>query len=393
MVALSDLERFFKLFPLEGSKVPQYAFAGGSALLCWLHQKPDGRNHHDIDVVAFDRSFPSSLNKQNQFFRGGLTTNGLVGPSQQNSIPLQIIYGHYFDADNIPTLGDVRMFRTETTWLPVLSSEFIAVSKLTYPNVHRPYDFQDILSLNQNHCLQDFEYLSNLLAKTSLNRVIDLSHILNLRQERDLQEMMKSIHRELTKPFLYWDDVNVSILDALQVYILLDTEHELLGLSVEWQNFVNSFLAKTSFDGYAFQVAKLGLYLLVANITRVQNLNTIQDDIGFQEALTNAILLMSSNQPTLWLILAKTVFLSLRYLIQIENSSGCYFDHIWTPAILTHIIRRVFSKGSSRFEILAAIKMVLRELQMGKVSAMDCSRVLCDQLTTATIRHNVPLNQ
>src|SRR5439155_20548973 len=104
----------------------------------------------------------------------------------------------------------------------VLSPEFLVVSKLSYPNVHHPGDFQDILALHQYGCLRNAEYLSTLLMQTSLSQLIQTQDFTCLDKASDLQALVDSIYFQLVKRFLYWNDVNVDALNSFEIFVLLD---------------------------------------------------------------------------------------------------------------------------------------------------------------------------
>jgi hypothetical protein len=385
VIALSDLVRFVQLYPPGSLDDPLYAFAGGTALQCWLSAFVSNREYRDIDIYAFDAGFPTSTpdycSGDLHFFVGGFTQDGIVAYPKQAPISLQITRSGYFDSEVAPVESDIRSIEIKNTPVLVLSPEFIAVSKLSYPNVHRPYDFQDILVLNQNGCLQDFQYLSYILACTSLGKLISAQDLLGLRTEDDLEALVDFIHRELIVRFLYWDYVNVDALDRFQFFVLLDVGDDLLHLPSQMSQFIEAMLGETTLDGRGLQIAKLGLLFLVGGIPS-HGLGVLQNS-DFRELIRRGLALVV-NQPTFWLLLSKTIFTTLRQLARLEDLAGIQFDAIWSPTTMVRIMERILFKDPSRFILLSSAKAVCHDLATDQVSIPDCVNILYDLTAKST---------
>lgn len=377
MTTISDLVRLGQLYPPGSLDDPVYAFAGGTAVQCWLHHSTNDREHEDIDLFTFKPSFLKSIMgvdfRQTSFFLGGLTQEGIVAYSPAVPLQLQITRGSYFDSEISPTIEDVREVTIDETALLALSPEFIAVSKLSYPNVIRSCDFQDVLALNQSGCLQSAEYLSALLAQTSLGKLINAQDILGLNTHDDLQALMDSIHRQLIRRFLYWDRVNVDALNPFQFFVLLDMGDELFHLPADTYQFIDTMIARTTLEGRNLQIAKLGLHFLTVGIPN-QSLSVLQDS-EFQ-ALVRRGLALIPEQRTVWLSRCKIVFTTLRQLTRIEDFANRQFDSIWSPASLIKIVQRILFDDPSRFTLMTSVKSLYHDLETGQVSVSDCANLL-----------------
>ena len=152
MVKISDLLYLIQKYPFGSVDDPLYVFAGGTAVQCLLHDSMYQREYHDIDLSAFDSRFLKSIQKSRNdkttfFYNASLTIDGIIPYYCKYPIELQIIQGSYYDAEITPNMGDVRSKSISKNLISLLSPEFIIVSKLSYPNVHRLQDFRDILAL------------------------------------------------------------------------------------------------------------------------------------------------------------------------------------------------------------------------------------------------------
>lgn len=381
VVSIANLMRLGQLYPAGSLDDPIYAFSGGSAVQCWLHRCEYKREYHDIDIFTFKSCFPKSILSidlsQTPFFIGGFMQGGIVGYSPTVPIQLQICRGGYFDSEINPFVADVRQVTIHNTSILALSPEFIAVSKLSYPNVHRSCDFLDVLALRQYGYLQSYEYLSTLLAQTSLGKLIDTQDILNLKTENSLQMLVDAIHQQLIKRFLYWDRVNVDALNSSQFFVLLDMGDELFDLPINVLQFIDTMLETTTLNGRNLQIAKLGLHFLMIGIPS-QSLDVLKSP-SFQ-ALVQRGLALISKRPNFWLSGPKSVFMILHQLTLLEYLAGGHFDTIWSPDTLVRIMQRVLFHDLSRFVLITSIKSIYHDLKVGQISELDCTNLLHDLL-------------
>jgi hypothetical protein len=112
MIILSDLIRFGQQYPPGSLNDPNYAFAGGTAMQCWLHDPAKDRKHHDIDLFAFKidtlKSVVDTDFNQVSFFSGELKQDSILADNHTAPNKIQIIRGSYFDAEITPTRKDIR---------------------------------------------------------------------------------------------------------------------------------------------------------------------------------------------------------------------------------------------------------------------------------------------
>lgn len=368
MVSISEIVRLAQLYPIGSLDKPIYAFAGGTAVQCWLHNSTNDRKHYDIDIFAFNPHFLKDtlgvdLN-QPPFFIGGLAQDGIVAYSHSAPIKLQITRGSYFDAEITPTLEDVRSITIGQASLLALSPEFVVVSQLSYPNVHHPHYFQDVLALNQSNHLRNSDNLSILLAQTSLGKLIDANAILRVKTLDDLQALIDSIHYQLIKRFLYWDRVNVDALDPFQIFVLLDLDDELFNLPTDLYHFIDLVMKEIGLNGRELQMAKLGVHFLTIGIPS-QSLCVLQC-IEFQALIRQWVALLPRH-PDFWLLRTKNVLMTIQQLTRLEDFIGIRFSSIWKPDRLVKIIQRILFDEPSRLTVLTLVKSVYYDLQAGKI--------------------------
>jgi hypothetical protein len=67
MVRLVELLRLGQFYSPGSLSNPRYAFAGGSAVQCWLYASKQDREHHDIDIFAFETNFLSQCSLKPMF--------------------------------------------------------------------------------------------------------------------------------------------------------------------------------------------------------------------------------------------------------------------------------------------------------------------------------------
>ncbi len=372
MISLSDLVHLAHLYPPGSLEDPVYALAGGSAVQCWLQDSGRDREHHDIDLIAFHPRFlTSSLSvavRNDPFFVGELFQDSIIPLTDTAAVPLQITQGSYYDSEIIPTVTDVRSVAIGTTFLPALSPEFIAVSKLSYPNMHRLCDFRDVLALNQQGCLQDPTYLSDLLKRTSLGCMVSAQDILRLKTQDDLQALVDAIHAQLIRRFLYWEGANVDALDPFQFFVLLDMDEKLLQAPSEIEQFLETLFAKTLLSGRRLQIAKVGLYFLTIGVPSW--CLSILHHPDFRAVISHGLALLPQ-YPSLWLSLSKTVFMVFQELVQLERLAHQQLDWLWSPASLVKIIERIFFDDPSRLALLASLRFLCYAITTCQATNLD----------------------
>lgn len=368
MLCPSNLSQLGKMYPPGDLEDPTYAIAGGSAVLCWLHDEGIHRQHHDIDLFAFN---PQLLkvwigSDLPPLFSGSFSEKGIAFGAKTETIDLQIIQKSYFHSEIIPTLDNIRSVSIQDIHLLSLSPEFLIVSKLSYPCVHRPYDFQDVLALNQQMHLQASE-VTSLLEQTSLGKFMDPHDILRVKTWEDLQTFVLSIQRHMIRRFLHRQDIRVELLDPCQLFVLLDIEDEAFELPSNVIQFVASQLAGATSNVEKRQIARLGLYLLLMGIP-AQYVNGLLEHPEFQLLVTHLVF----KNPAHWLTNAKTVQMTLKRIMQIEELLGYSIEFVWHPTTLLGLIESTFFKGPSIFSLLAPLQAILFDLQRGNMRASDC---------------------
>lgn len=376
MVRLTELVRLGHFYSSGSLSNPIYAFAGGSAVQCWLYDSICDREHHDIDLFAFNANFLElcpGFNLRLPLIIGGLEQGGLVAYSPTAAIQVQIVKGVYYDSEIIPTIADVRMMIINETPLLVLSPEFISVSKLSYPNVHHSSDFQDVLSLNQHGVLQNTEYLSALLTQTSIGKLISVSDILKLKSQGDLQALVDSLHRQLIRRFLRWDRVHVDALAPLQFFVLLDVGDELFNVYPETLKFIDTILSRTSLHGRSLEIAKLGLHFLTMGIP--EQYREVMQEANFQTMIHRGFAMIPKHS-TPWLSRAKITLLTLQHLAYIEHLVDFQFAPIWNSDTLFRIMQRILFDDPSRFPLFMLIKSVYQDLKAGRDLISNCDEFL-----------------
>lgn len=117
MITLADITRFTRLYPTSFGD-PAYAFAGGSAVQCWLHGSIYNRKHNDIDIFAFDPNFIHSItgdtDNHNCFFSGSFPQDGVITGNQSTQSKIDIVRGGYYDSEITPDPIDVRQIIVNT---------------------------------------------------------------------------------------------------------------------------------------------------------------------------------------------------------------------------------------------------------------------------------------
>lgn len=393
-VQLSDLVNLASNHPQGSVSEPNYVFGGGSAIQSWLGDKANSRRlHHDIDLYVFQPLFfqkATGINlDQTPFFTGFLSQSNISTSALSDSIPIEASRDIYYDAEVIPALSDIRLVTVNGASLLALSPEFVAVSKLSYPNVHRLKDFEDILELNQQECLADIDRLSALLSKTSLSKLVTVPHIVGLISECDIALMIESIQRQLIGRFLFWDRVNVSMLSWPHVFVLLDLNRDVLDVPEYALKWIDMLVDGMTTSKHELNRSKLGLHLIVMGLSEYSPV--VLQDRHFQ-ALIHRWLPQSLERPSYWLARCKTLLRAFRQIHKISNLLG---EHKLNLVLSSDIISRVFSRicfdDPSRFVFLALLTRIYQDLLSERVASDDCLESLRSILSGAsTINYTAP---
>lgn len=261
----------------------------------------------------------------------------------------------------------------------MLSPEFIAISKLSYPNVHRSYDFEDVLALNQAGRLQNPEYLSVLLEQTSISKLIDVQNVLSLNDRIDLQNLLDYVHRQLIHRFLHCDFVNVDALNPFQFFVLLDIEGEVLSISPETAQLMENIIAGVTVSSRKFQIAKLGLVFLVRGIPDREVY--LLKNKAFQDLFQQALSLIP-DQPSTWLSRTKNVLMTFRQLGVLQKLIGCRCDPIWQPNAIITIMRRILFDDISRLTLLTSVRSIQHDLKANRIQPRRGKALLYNLLFT-----------
>lgn len=362
-VKLSDLSYLTKLYPPGSTDNPSYAFAGGSAVQCWLYGSQYDRDHNDIDIFCFNSNFAKTILKLNEYCNafsiGNFGRDGITIGNNQSHIPIHITQAGYFDSEIIPSISDTRQVMVHKTPFITLSPEFILVSKLSYPNVHRKRDLQDVIALCQNSRIQNAAHLSDLLDQTSLGKIINVKDILNLKTEAELQALHHFIHLQLIKRFLHWEFVNVEVLDPYQFFVLLDIGIDLIELSKRFQKFVNYLLSEVTLNNRIFQLAKLGITFITMKIP--YNMYDVLNREEFINLIRQAIP-MVERRPTYWISCSKTILLAFEEISSLKEKNQEELNSILTSDILIKIVEQILFKDVSRFSLITSLKAMNHDL-------------------------------
>ena len=273
------------------------------------------------------------------------------------------------------TLADVRSESIGSADVPVLSPEFIAVCLFSYPTVHRSASLLDFLALNQAGCLQNSHYLSDLLMRTSLGKLIVAQDMLGLRTRVDLQALLDSIQRQLIGRFLYWNRVHVEALNLFQFFVLLDIGEEAFNLPSDTVQFMDAIIGETLLSGRNLTIAKLGLHFLTMGIPP-EGL-AVLESADLQTLIRRGLTQVSGN-PDWWLARTKSILMTLRQLVSLENLVRLHFDILWKPASLTRIVQRVLFDDPSRLTLLSSVRAICHDLKTSQISSTECLELLTD---------------
>jgi hypothetical protein len=373
MIKVTDLAQLGLLFPSGSLDAPEYVITGGCAVLCWLHNTHYNREHGDIDLLVLDQEklrLPNEA-KSSPFFAGNLAQGGIVSASENPLIEFQLVDGIYFDSEISPKLRDMRTVNLQQIPLIVLSPEFLAISKFSYPNVHRFVDFFDVIALNKNGYLSESEYLNSLLLQTSLGQMIDAQDILQAKTAKDFHKLVDFIHLQLVRRFLYWEPINVELLDVLQCFVLIDMGDELQRISEDVIQLIGASMDGLLVSRRLRQLAMLGYCFLALELP----IGTLEEILRS----SNSLATVSRYLPThinSHLACFKRVMMILRTLRQIEALTNCQFNAVWQFDTIERILNRVLFTDSSRFTLLASVRTIYNDIIAGQTTISSCVNTL-----------------
>jgi len=361
MVDLSDIVSIIKYYPSTACNTHNYAISGGSAVLALLKGCTTNREHSDIDIVSFGYNFSLGEEELHPLFYGSLYTNGKIGEIQKEAIEIQILRNHYFHCEIYPTINDVCMVSTNGVSMPVLSPEFLAISKLAFPGVLRKCDFVDIFSLNRHHLLKNVDYLDQLLKSTSLGSLIDVKSILSLQSWQDVDDYIDTILRALIRKFLYLRGVNVEALHPFQIFTLIDLELQSLENTDDIDEFVDFIVSGRGIPSDFLQVARLIIYFLLLGVPCEFRQDLIKNKEF--EQMAHQLFFYHPNQR---LVAAKTIFLCHKQLRKMEAlnyfGENSQIKNIWDVNLLLYIMRKILFLDQSVFLLLAELKNIVFQL-------------------------------
>ena len=213
--------------------------------------------------------------------------------------------------------------------------------------------------------------------QTSMGKLITVNDVICVKNRNDLQDLIDSLHRQLIRRFLYWDDVNVDAMNPFQLFVLLDVFPESLYVSGEVIRFIDSILNSAHLSGRKLQISKLGLYFLTSNLP-TESLHILQNEK--LKALTLQGLATIPSRPSAWLSRTKTVFMVLQRLSCVEEMTQQKLKIIWESPTLLRIIRRILFDNLTRFTLYAPIASIHNYLKSGQVSTIQVNSLLSDLL-------------
>lgn len=354
MITVSDLLSLARVCPAGGLDVPPiYAVGGGSAVLCHLHNRGMS-TRGDIDLFVFEpTSFENDHGKMPAHAVRWLSAGSLaVTPLQEQNAEVHIVRGVWFDCEIAPGREDARWISIQSTNIPCLTPEYLAVSKLAYPNVHRSSDFSDVLLLNQNNQLQNMKSLERLLACTAFGQFLSPSDVTQLRSDDDLRQLIGEIQFHLIRRFLRSDLFNVEILTPKQVFVLVDQGQELIHLSTPAHEFIRSTLDQHVPNGRARQLAALGMSLIAVGMPPFLECDLLADPlfVDTMRRLAGQV----HGQPYLWLSRAKSVLMTIRELAHAMDAAGITWSWLTSASLATMVDRLLFGP-ISRFLLRAEL--------------------------------------
>jgi hypothetical protein len=368
MTPLEALTDIVDRYPPGPPDDPLYAFAGGVAVHHWLRDASCRQSHHDIDIFSFKSSFMASFSTSHSGNETIIATrffnDGTASIPQCPPLTIEVIRGSYFDAEITPNTPDTVEVRPGRRPFFVLSPEFLVVSKISYPNVHRGNDFRDIVDLCRSGRLDDSSRLEDLLRRTSLGSMIDARDLFRLKDHHDLQAIIDSIHHELIRRFLYWDRIHIEALNPFQMFVLLDIGDEVYCSGPELDRFVDSMLGGVALGGRDRQIGALGLQFLTIGMPE-RGYQVLERE-GFRDVVRRGLASIPEDSNA-WLSRSKLILKAMRELARLEQWTGHGLDWIWQPIALTTLVERILLRDASRFALLAAIRAVGHDIERGEL--------------------------
>ncbi len=359
MVDTLDITTLARVFPQPRWRSPDYAIVGGTGVACILGSSRPRRIHQDIDLFAFRESFirkiPGYMTQQSAV-RIGRINGERFRHEPGVGIPIEIVRGAYFDSEITPSTRDVRKVRCRGMSVRVVSPEFLLVSKLSYPNVHRSHDFQDVLALAQNVDLDEGE-IGILISRTSIRSAVTPADVVASRDSKRLTELLRSIHGSAIRRFLYSEWIKVESLNINQVFVLLDLRCAEPGNpSPLIRQAVSSVLALVNYTDRILEIARIGLTLLMLGLSKFIS-STLIECPSIRSAMLRTLPSSGGISPTAWLSSAKIIYCICQELEQLESASAAQFDWLRTSELWSQIIdATMLEKGGSRYFVLTMLR-------------------------------------
>jgi len=357
MITIDDIIQIGRCYSSEIKK-DKFVFAGGTAVQCWLYNTSFDRPHKDIDLFIFDAEYYINLTGvdwiEEPYFCGGKSLDGAI-TSEKNHILVEIIYGGYVDSEITPRVNDVRLIEIKNVIIPLLSPEFIVISKISYPNVHNFKDLYDVLLLNQAEYLQNVSLLEHMLNQTSLAKLITVQDILNIKCKETLRCFVNAIRERVIQRFLRLLHINVEVLNPLQLFTLLDIGDELLNISSGIYEFIDDVLSQFSLKNHEKQIARLGLCFWAMAIP-FKNIDVL-DTQEVRGLIKQELPLLIENQ-SYWLSRQKTVLMTFRQIASLSNIFNLSIEQVLVPSNMAYIIRRILFEERSRVHFLTKLKAI-----------------------------------
>ena len=325
--------------------------------MCWLYGSGRDREHDDIDLFSFAPHDPHPRRPDSALTVMRLAPEGLSDDSSVNGPDIEIITGSYFHAEISPSARDIREVVLNGTPLPVLSPEFLLISKLSYPSSHRIRDIQDVIALNSNRSTRRADDVERLLQGTSLAAFTDAGTILRMRTWDDFRDFVLRLQARLTGTFLRCSWFDVEQLEPLHLFTLLDVSPDDIDLPQGIRGSVDDLLGLMAPGLDRLQLARLGFHLILSEVPDAARA-TLMRSLRLEQIACH----LAFKNPAYWLGNAKTVCLVLRELTAMERALGKPGAWSSEPEIIMNIVDRVFFRDPSVFTLLAAARMLHQDV-------------------------------
>jgi hypothetical protein len=363
MIRLAEIERLGQCYPSGSLTAPAYVLAGGTGVQYWLRDTTLDRPHRNLTLFCFTPDFLSTLAPKSQppptLFVGTLTRSGKIIPSGA-PFQVEVCRGAYFDSEILPSLADALPIRLAATPLFALSLEFLVMSKLSYPNVHRSVDLHDVLALLQHGCLRDMSLLSRLLEQTTLGQMMAASEVWKLSSPEAMQAVLRVIHRHIIRRFLHCTRFQVEALTLLQSFVLLDLDPQGFEVPPQTLSFIETLVYQAGMEGRDVQHARLGLYLLTMALPPEGA--AVLEHPDLHELLRRALALLPGRSDV-WLSRSKLVWSCFRHMARLERCLLSPLPNLWSAAAVIQVVQRVFFTDPSAHIYPTAVKAALHDLQ------------------------------